>query len=207
MEYIADVQEKWRMGIINTFSFKGISLTGVFEIKEGGNMWNGTRGALDYFGTSEGTATRAATDTRVFEGVYGYLDDKGNVVLTDASGTEIATGSSPVANTVAVQENKQSWRQGNGSGFQGPSEFYVENTGWLRLREVTLSYDFPKSLTSKLKMKNLGVYATGRNLWLKTDYTGIDPETSLLGASNAQGLDYFNMPGVRSYTFGLKVKF
>ena len=55
MEYIADVQEQWRMGIVNTFAFKGITLSGVFEIKEGGNMWNGTKGALDYFGTSDGS--------------------------------------------------------------------------------------------------------------------------------------------------------
>jgi hypothetical protein len=56
-------------------------------------------------------------------------------------------------------------------------------------------------------MTNLGIYVTGRNLWLQTDYSGIDPETNLLGASNAQGMDYFNMPGTRSYTLGLKVTF
>jgi TonB-linked SusC/RagA family outer membrane protein len=205
MEYIADVQEKWRLGIINTFSFKGITLASVFEIKNGGHMWNGTRGALDYFGTSEGTATRAATDTRVFEGVYGYLDPKtGDVVYTDAAGND---ATAPVANNLSVMENNQAWRRGNGSGFQGPSEFYVEKTDWLRLREVTLSYDFPKSITSKLHAQALGLYFTGRNLWLQTDYTGIDPETNLLGASNAQGMDYFNMPGTKSYTFGLKVTF
>jgi hypothetical protein len=104
-------------------------------------------------------------------------------------------------------ENKQSWRLGNGSGFQGPSEFYVEKTDWVRLREVTLSYDLPRSVLSRIKMTNLGIYVTGRNLWLQTDYSGIDPETNLLGASNAQGMDYFNMPGTRSYTLGLKVTF
>jgi hypothetical protein len=141
---------------------------------------------------------------KVFEGVYGYLDATGSVVLTDANG---ATSATAVANTTSVQYNKQSWRAGNGSGFQGPSEYYVEKTDWVRLREVTLSYDFPKALLSKIKVKNLSLFATGRNLWLKTDYTGIDPETSLVGASNAQGMDYFNMPGTKSYTFGLKLTF
>jgi TonB-linked SusC/RagA family outer membrane protein len=204
MEYISDVQEKWRLGFVNSFSYKGLTLSGVLEIKNGGSMWNGTRGALDYFGTSKGTEKRAVTDTKVFEGVYGYLDSKGEVVYTDAAGND---ASSPVANDVAVIYNRQNWRQGNGSGFQGPAEFYVEETSWVRLREVTLAYDLPKSIISKLKMKNLSVFATGRNLWLQTDYTGIDPETNLLGASNAQGLDYFNMPATKSYTFGLKVTF
>jgi len=38
---------------------------------------------------------------------------------------------------------------------------------------------------------------------LFTKYSGVDPETSLLGNSNAQGIDYFNMPGTKSYTLGL----
>jgi TonB-linked SusC/RagA family outer membrane protein len=207
MEYIADVQEKWRMGIINTISFKGLSLSGVLEIKNGGHMWNGTRGALDYFGTAKGTDNRLTTDTKLFEGVYGYLDPLGNVIYTDAAGNDLATGATPVANTVQVMENMQSWRLGVGSGFQGPSEFYVEKTDWVRLREVTLSYDLPKSIIGKIHMKGLGVFYTGRNLWLKTDYSGIDPETSLLGASNGQGIDYFNQPGTKSHTVGLKVTF
>lgn len=207
MEYISDVQEKWRMGIINSLSYKGLTLSGVLEIKNGGSMWNGTRGALDYFGTSMGTATRLATDAKSFGGVYGYLDAKGAIVYTDAAGNDLAAGAEPIANNLEVLENKQNWRQGNGSGFQGPAEYYVEKTDWVRLREVTLSYDLPRSILNKIKMKNLGLYVTGRNLWLKTDYSGIDPETNLLGASNAQGLDYFNMPGTRSYTLGLKVTF
>jgi hypothetical protein len=51
------------------------------------------------------------------------------------------------------------------------------------------------------------VFATGRNLWLSTPYKGIDPETNLMGANNAQGLDYFNMPNTKSYVFGVKVDF
>jgi hypothetical protein len=42
---------------------------------------------------------------------------------------------------------------------------------------------------------------------LQTKYSGVDPETSLVGSGNAQGLDYFNMPGTKSYAFGLNAKF
>jgi hypothetical protein len=48
---------------------------------------------------------------------------------------------------------------------------------------------------------------TGRNLWLSTKYTGVDPETSLQGASNAQGLDYFNMPSTKSYVMAFSLNF
>jgi hypothetical protein len=56
-------------------------------------------------------------------------------------------------------------------------------------------------------IKGLEIYFTGTNLWLTTPYKGIDPETNLLGTSNVQGLDYFNMPGTRSYTLGLIMAF
>ncbi len=207
MKYIADVQEKWRLGITNTFSYKGIMLSATLEIKRGGHMWNGTRGALDYFGTSAASAARAATDVVDYGGVYGYLNPLGEVIHTDAAGNDLSSSDAPVSNSLQVMENAQNWRQTNGSGFQGPSEFYVEKTDWTRLREVTLSYEFPKSLLNKIKLQQLSVFVTGRNLWLDTPYTGIDPETSLVGASNAQGMDYFNMPGTKSYTIGLKVSF
>jgi hypothetical protein len=73
------------------------------------------------------------------------------------------------------------------------------------LRELTLSYKLNKSLLNRTFFHSAEVYFTGRNLWLSTPYTGIDPETSLIGAGNGQGLDYFNMPGTKSYTFGLRL--
>ncbi|MCB0676466.1 MAG: hypothetical protein KDC30_07265, partial [Saprospiraceae bacterium] len=48
---------------------------------------------------------------------------------------------------------------------------------------------------------------TARNLLLLTDYTGIDPETNLSGASNSFGRDYFNTPNTRSYGANLVVTF
>jgi len=53
----------------------------------------------------------------------------------------------------------------------------------------------------------LEIYATGRNLYLNTSYQGIDPETSLTGARNSQGFDYFNNPGTKSYIFGIRASF
>ena len=57
-------------------------------------------------------------------------------------------------------------------------------------------------------MQGISVFATGRNLWLSTDYTGVDPETSLTGAgSNVGGFDYFNMPSTKSYILGVNLSF
>ena len=89
----------------------------------------------------------------------------------------------------------------------GASESSVYDGSWVRLRELTLSYDF-KLKSSVPVIRSLNVYATGRNLWLSTDYPGVDPETSLTGSgSNVNGFDYFNNPGTKSYIFGVKVGF
>ena len=57
-------------------------------------------------------------------------------------------------------------------------------------------------------VKDISLTATGKNLWLKTDYPGVDPETSLTGASsNLNGFDYFNSPGVKTIMLGIKVNF
>ena len=204
---LGSVPENWRLGLSNTFKYKGLSLSALLEVKNGGQMWNGTKGALYYFGTHADTESRD-TESKTFEGVYGYQADDGSIVYTDADGNDLAEGATPVSNNfeVPLDENWYFW-EGPGSGFTGPSEQFIEDTDWVRLRQVTLSYALPSSILNNTFIGRLEVYVSGRNLYLDTPYTGIDPETSLFGTSNAQGADYFNMPGTKSYTFGLRVGF
>ena len=83
----------------------------------------------------------------------------------------------------------------------------MEEADWVRLKEVSLSYSLPKNLLEKTFLNNVEIYGTGTNLWLLTPYTGIDPNSSLIGAGNGLGMDYFNMPGKKTYTFGLRLSF
>ncbi len=181
MSALGNVDPKWTGGLGTNLRWKDLSLYLLFDVKYGGKMWDGTRGVLDYFGTSAGTLNR--DEWYVFPGVT----------------------SSGQVNTVPVKLD-ENWRTGIGSGFVGPMVDYVENSGWVRLRTVTLSYNFTHML-KKTFIKGLSLYFTGTNLWISTKYKGIDPETNLLGASNAQGIDYFNMPGTKSYTVGLNLSF
>lgn len=204
MVNLGAVAPKWIMGINNTIRVKGFSLFALLEIKNGGLMWNGTKGALYSYGTHKDTEKREPTDVSSFGGVFGHLNANGEIVHYDTDGVTELPGPG-AANDVEVRKFWEGWtRAGLGNGFNGPAEPYVEKTDWVRLREVTLSYQLKPA---NLFFKGLELYFTGRNLFLSTPYTGIDPETSLLGASNAQGLDYFNMPGTKSYTFGVKVTF
>jgi hypothetical protein len=194
-------QPDWTMGIRNTVSYKGISLGALLDIRQGGVMWNGTKSALYFFGMHEDTEVRGTT--QVFEGNMAVYDVDGNLVL-NADGTPQTSG----ANTMSVPLDENWLAFGNGNGFIGSNtEDFIESTDWVRLREVTLSYRLPSSMVEKTPFTGIEVSAYGRNLWLSTDYTGVDPETSLTGATNAQGMDYFNMPGTKSYGLGLRLSF
>ena len=83
----------------------------------------------------------------------------------------------------------------------------IHDASWVRLREVTLRYTLPTSLLQNTPFSGVNVALSGRNLWLSTDYPGIDPETNLTGASNGYGLDYFNMPNTKGYSASLNITF
>ncbi|MDV7395570.1 hypothetical protein RZS08_29550, partial [Arthrospira platensis SPKY1] len=119
------------------------------------------------------------------------LDSEGNIVFWDHDNdpTTYEIPRTTGANTQEVLLDQNWLAFGNANGFFGnKTEDFVEETSWVRLRDVSLSYSLPKSLISKAKMSYLTITLTGRNLFLSTPYTGVDPETNLYGASNAQGL-------------------
>jgi hypothetical protein len=186
---LGNVNPDYTMGIGNTFSFFNFTVYALLDIRQGSSMWNGTRGALNYFGMHEDNNNR---------------DDE--VVIFDG----VKSDGTPNDINVAAQGDPnwaQTWAtSGEGSGFTGPTVDYIEDASWVRLREFTVSYSFNQLLKDSF-VDNLELYFTGRNLWLSTPYNGIDPETSLFGAGNAQGMDYFNMPGVRTYLIGLRFAF
>jgi hypothetical protein len=192
---------------LNNFSYKGFNLSILFDVKYGNKIWNGTKGILNYFGTSKTTETRGEAtvfNSGIYEGaVMGHLDANGNVVHYDDNMNEVAGSGSANTKSVLLDQN---WYQGNGGGFGAVNEHFIEDASYIKLKELSFGYDFPTSIVSKTKyFKGITASVFGRNLWLITKYTGVDPETSLSGATDAQGLDYFNNPGTK--TFGVNLKF
>jgi TonB-linked SusC/RagA family outer membrane protein len=175
---IGNPYPQWLSNLRNTFTFKGITLTALLDVRRGGSIWNGTYARLQRIGRTQESADRERT--YVIPGVM-------------ADGT---------ANTKTISALDYFGRYLGDNG--GAAEQFVENVNWFRLREVGLSY--------RIKLKKYVDYVdislTGRNLYLNTNYKGVDPETSLTGAgSNLQGFDYFNNPGTRSYIFGINFGF
>lgn len=168
-------------GIRNVFTFKGLSLSALLDIREGGILWNGTFARLNNLGATQESA-----------------DGRGNYYVIEG----VKADGTPNDTRISAAQYFRTFRGDFGAYAV---ENAIEDGSWIRLRELTLSYEFPKFVKH---LSGLNIYFTGRNLWLSTDYRGVDPETSLTGAgSSIGGFDYFNMPGTRSYIVGLRANF
>ncbi len=95
----------------------------------------------------------------------------------------------------------------SGSGYQNTSSRWLYDGSYIRLRNVTFGYTLPKSVAKTLHIQSARIYATGINLWTKTDYPA-DPEVNTLTLGNIDnGQDFYTIPQPKTITVGLNVKF
>jgi TonB-linked SusC/RagA family outer membrane protein len=88
------------------------------------------------------------------------------------------------------------------------SDLYVYDASYIRLKSLTLGYNLPKKLTSKLKIEKVRVYASALNLLTLTKYPGYDPEVNSYDSnSSRQGVDVGAYPTAKSYNVGLSITF
>jgi len=177
---IGNVTPDWTGGIRSTFNYKGLSLSGLLDIRHGGDILNFDLYYTTFYGTAKVTEQRNTPTT--WNGIR------------KSDGTE---------NKTPVMQN-QSYFQND---YTRAYEALVEDGGFAKLREVTLSYNLPQSLLAKTPFQSVGFSVTGRNLWIKSNFSFGDPEGSLLGNGNAQGFYHAVTPGTKGVTFGLNVKF
>ncbi|UFH56086.1 TonB-dependent receptor [Spirosoma sp. KNUC1025] len=88
------------------------------------------------------------------------------------------------------------------------SSRFLEDGSYLRLKNISFGYNFPKAWISKYKVSNARLYASAMNLWTLTRYSGPDPEVSTLdGSTSAQGIDFFTLPQIKTVLVGLSLSF
>jgi len=91
---------------------------------------------------------------------------------------------------------------------RGRLQRYVEDGSYVRLKNITLGYSLPLSVTNRIGVSRLRAYVSGTNLITLTKYTGYDPEVSAYNNNDAQiGVDLSNYPTAKIITFGLNVTF
>jgi hypothetical protein len=188
---LGNSQPDWIGGITNTFTYKNLSLTGLIDARWGFEKYNQLENFYAAFGIADYTADRR--ETKVFEGV-----------LADGS-----------PNTKAVWLNQGVGPDGVNYGegyyrnvYRAVSENFVQDASWVRLRSLSLAYTLPTTWLPKSFIRNASVSATGNNLWLHTDYYGLDPESSSTDSgSNVDGFSGFTYPAARTILFTVNLGF
>lgn len=84
---------------------------------------------------------------------------------------------------------------------------FVEDGSYIRLKNITLGYTFPKRWVKAIGISGLRLYATATNLWTITDYTGYDPEVTSADNALTAGTDFAVYPSAKTYNFGVQVNF
>lgn len=88
------------------------------------------------------------------------------------------------------------------------SSYFVEDGSYLRVKDITLAYEFRKDFLKRLGIARLQPYVSATNLITLTNYSGMDPEVNQWGNSGAvQGIDWGTYPQTKSFVFGVNVEF
>jgi TonB-linked SusC/RagA family outer membrane protein len=185
---IGDPNRNWIGSFHTGVHFHRLSVTGLVDIQNGGQSYNGTKGALNQFGKS--------LDSQIYRNgtyIFGKTYLPGQAVAGPGVGVPTTLG--------------EGWFTGNGGVFNGPTSLFLEPSGFAKLREISVSYTFDGPwVQQRLGFTSFDIRLAGRNLHTWTKYTGVDPETSILGAqSPVRGIDYFNIPQSRSYVLSVSI--
>jgi TonB-linked SusC/RagA family outer membrane protein len=188
---IGDRTPDFTLGTLNIFKYKNLSLSFLWDLKVGGDIYNGTDRFLTPLGKSKRTKDRLTPI--ILDGV---LQDGQENTAT------------PTKNSIVVVPYYT-----NGV-YSLPDEEYIEHdVNWLRLRDITLNYRLSSSFTNRIikGLKGLSVFLTGNDLILITNYHGADPAVNANNPASAgvggYGLDYGSAPTPLSMSFGLRANF
>ena len=178
---------KWTGGWRNSFTYKNFTLGFLIDAKFGAKIFSGTNYQLYYYGMHKNTLNGRTVESPYAKTVFAGIDE--------------ATGQ---ANTKAVTAQDYYKAICN----KDIAEEFVYDASFIKLRELSLSYTFPKSMLSSMKVvKGLSVSLIARNLWTIMKHTpNIDPE-SAVNATNGQGLELNGYPTTRNIGFNVNVKF
>lgn len=199
---IGNPNPDYKLGITNGLSYKGITLSAVFDMTKGGKFYSNTIYSLLGRGVTKDTEDRETI--WVIPGVYGDPNTH----------QPILSGGKTVQNQTRISTNDLFFTGVGGVGGFGinsSDEFNVFDGTVYRLRELTLGYSLPTKFISKLNLSAVTLSFSGRNLWYLSPNTpkhiNFDPEVSAYGSSPIQGIELDAAPTTKRLGFNLNVTF
>ena len=179
----------WMLGWTNSFSYKGFNLSFLVDFRIGGDLYSATASNLYTRGNAAGTVVNGERQDFIVPN---------SVVQTPNGYTE---------NKVPVTHQNY-WERIGSTGNYGLPEMYTYDATNIRLRNITLGYDFNKAILKNTPFQRLRLSATCNNVWMiHYNLPGIDPESVSATNTNATGFENGAAPTSRSFTFNVTVGF
>ncbi len=186
---LGNQQAEGLLGVTNTFTYKGLGLSFLVDARFGGEIFSASNVSLQASGAAKVTAPNGDRSSFVVDGVV--LDPSNN----------------PIKNSIAVTP-QQYWRTLATLNNLGVGEAYLYDATNIRLRNVQISYDLPRSLLAKSPIQRAKVALSCNNVWMiKSHLHGIDPESVFATGTNAVGFESGAFPTMRSFLFSISLGF
>ncbi|MDQ7948795.1 MAG: SusC/RagA family TonB-linked outer membrane protein [Pedobacter sp.] len=180
---LGQINPKHILGFNNTFSYKAFSLSTTFDYRTGNVIFSGTSSHVTFTGASPRT-TAFGREKFIYP----------NSVIETTPGVF-----TPNTTVKTRSGNFDFWY----SNFNQIAESNIVDAAFLKLRDVSLSYQLPAKLLGKTPFGRASIAISGANilLWTPKSNIFVDPESNVFGTNNSQGIEYTSVPSTR--TFGL----
>ena len=190
-----DMNNRYQMGVSTRLSYKGVSLSADFDIRQGGIMYSRTKDNIYFTGNAIQTAYN---DRNTF-----IIPNSVNEIV-NADGTV-----SYVENTTPItSSNICNYYYDSTGGIGG--DLQLVSKSFVKLRSIVLSWDLPKKWLAKTPLQGVRISTYGNNLflWTPSSNTFIDPETTSFGNDLSGNYGEFSSnPSSRNFGINLNVKF
>ncbi len=195
---IGSPMPKFTYGWTNTFRYKGFDLSIFINGTYGNKVMNLTKRGLTTMSSAWSNQHVDVNDRARLEPINAVSATDGTSWYWDINNVRVANPDTKTPRAVIGDPNDN----------DRISDRYIEDGSYLRIKNISLGYTFPKKMISKLKLDNLRLYCNIQNLATITSYSGYDPEigVSTMG-SNVYGVDYGRYPSPTTYSFGLNMSF
>jgi len=192
-EVIGNINPNFVTGLTNQFSYKNVSLSFTVDYRDGGKMYSYTKRLMEFVGNSTNTL---------------YNDRQPFIVPNSVKQVDNGDGEPTyVENDIPVNMNNVTEYFNSSTNLPLERGHVIDRT-FMKLREVVLSYNVPKSVLSKSFISSLNVSLVGRNLllWTPASNNFVDPEITAFNGSSVQAFtgEFAVGPTVRSFGVSLK---
>ena len=182
------------MGVGNSFNYKGIRLSFLFDYRKGGKIYSHTQVVGREGGIIKETLEGRADGYDLSKEGNGVI---GQGVVDNGDGTF-----SPNTKKVSVREWHTAYTDG-----RSLAEGVMYDASFVKLRELQIGYTIPDRVFGKVPLRGTTVSLVGRNLFLSSNVPHVDPETmAYSGGTALPGIEYMSLPSSRSYGINLSFK-